>query len=44
MKTNVQKLLAAALVCALAVMAHAADSTTEKKQKEIRTYTLPGTP
>jgi len=37
MKATPQKLLIFALVCALAVMAHAADTTIENKQKEIRT-------
>ena len=37
MKIRLQDILVCALVCALAVMAHAADSKVEKKQKEIRT-------
>lgn len=37
MKAKPQFLFVSALICALAVMAQAADSTTAKKQKEIRT-------
>ena len=36
MKTKLQNLLATALVCALAVMAHATDPKIEKKQQDIR--------
>ena len=36
MKIKLQDLLATALVCALAVMAHAADPNIEKKQQDIR--------
>jgi lipid-binding SYLF domain-containing protein len=36
MKTKMQDLLAAALVCGVAVMVHAADSSIEKKQQDIR--------
>ncbi len=36
MKTKLHNLLATALVCALAVMAHAADPNIEKKQQDIR--------
>ncbi|MGC1453007.1 MAG: YSC84-related protein [Candidatus Sulfotelmatobacter sp.] len=36
MKTRMQNILAGAVVCALAVMTHAADSDIEKKQQDIR--------
>ena len=36
MKTKLQNLLATALVCALAVIAHATDPKIEKKQQDIR--------
>jgi len=36
MKTKTQDILAGVLVCALAVMTHAADSDIEKKQQDIR--------
>ena len=36
MKTKLQNLLVSALVCALAVTAHAADTKKEEKQKQIR--------
>jgi len=36
MKTKLEKFLVSALVCALAVMAHAADTNIEKKQQDIR--------
>ncbi len=37
MKTKLRRVLASALVCALAVMANAADPQIEKKQNDIRT-------